>query len=75
MSQPKLPTVSTKSGLNAISPDTVASLVNGQAEALFSKVLILDCRFNYEYDCGHIQDAIHVQDQVGLEPSSVPSET
>lgn len=37
---------------------TVRELVLGQRHG-FSHVFILDCRFDFEYEGGHIQGAIH----------------
>lgn len=49
---PKLPN---SLGMDTISPSTVALLLKG--DILVDKFLILDCRFDYEYEGGHILSA------------------
>lgn len=44
-----------------ITPETLASLIDGQYKEVFSKLIIVDCRFKYEYDGGHIRDAINLE--------------
>ncbi|XP_003384718.1 PREDICTED: M-phase inducer phosphatase-like [Amphimedon queenslandica] len=41
----------------SISPDTVESLLNGKHD---TKYLIVDCRYPYEYEGGHIRGAINI---------------
>jgi hypothetical protein len=36
--------------------------LQGQFSTRFRNIYILDCRFDYEYEGGHIRDAIHVND-------------
>ena len=48
-------------GMNVISPDTVASLLRGELN--ISEFLLLDCRFDYEFDGGHLQQAHYANSQ------------
>ncbi len=45
-------------GISTVSCATVRDLVLGQQRG-FSKVFILDCRFDFEFEGGHIEGAIH----------------
>ena len=42
--------------LNTISPDTLADLIITQ----HTNFIIIDCRFDYEYNGGHILNAINI---------------
>jgi len=58
----------TKNALSQISAATVASLLrSGKCAASSRLVLIVDCRFNYEFDGGHIQNAINISNAEDLE--------
>jgi len=46
--------------LNCISPQTVVSLVSGCYDSMYDKILIIDCRFEYEFKGGHIKGAINL---------------
>ncbi|THD27374.1 M-phase inducer phosphatase [Fasciola hepatica] len=50
----------TASGLHCVSPDTVADLVSGVGVHRNVRHVIIDCRFPYEYEGGHIQSAINI---------------
>ena len=50
-----LPKLEGGPGINLISPSTVASLL--KKEISVDKFIIFDCRFDYEYEGGHILDA------------------
>ncbi|ESO86891.1 hypothetical protein LOTGIDRAFT_175972 [Lottia gigantea] len=53
-----LPTVCGKhKDLKSISPQTVEDLLNGKYPTIDNNYMILDCRYPYEYDGGHIQGA------------------
>jgi len=67
-SQPRLPRVSTSDvcGVNCISCKTVADLVNGELPNHHALVII-DCRFDYEYEGGHIRGAENIVDLKTLE--------
>jgi M-phase inducer tyrosine phosphatase len=42
-----------------ISCETLLSIIQGQEETTFDQVIILDCRFKYEFEAGHIDKAIN----------------
>jgi len=53
-----LPTIKTcHEGIQAISVKTVAELVEGKYQKQFDKVLVLDTRFPFEFEGGHIRGA------------------
>ena len=37
----------------------LAQLLDGEYSSFFSRVFVIDCRFDYEYQGGHIKDALH----------------
>eukprot|EP01127_Copromyxa_protea_P006960 TRINITY_DN16893_c0_g1_i1.p1 TRINITY_DN16893_c0_g1~~TRINITY_DN16893_c0_g1_i1.p1 ORF type:complete len:447 (-),score=92.89 TRINITY_DN16893_c0_g1_i1:95-1435(-) len=49
----------TSSRLNCISAETVAALVNNAYSHHFNEVVIIDCRYEYEFVGGHIKGAIN----------------
>ncbi|CAH8503506.1 unnamed protein product [Heterobilharzia americana] len=49
----------TSSGLHCVSADTVAELVSGNSKRNINYVIV-DCRFPYEYEGGHIKGAINI---------------
>uniref|UniRef100_X1YZN3 M-phase inducer phosphatase n=1 Tax=Capitella teleta TaxID=283909 RepID=X1YZN3_CAPTE len=48
------------SDLQGISPETVSNLLQGQYSAKIGKFTIVDCRYPYEYQGGHIQGAENI---------------
>ncbi|KAA3677931.1 uncharacterized protein DEA37_0004446, partial [Paragonimus westermani] len=50
----------TDSGLHCVSIDTVADLVNDSHEKRNISYVIVDCRFPYEYEGGHIRGAVNI---------------
>lgn len=52
--------------LKYISPETVASVLNGKFANLIKEFVIIDCRYPYEYEGGHIKGAVnlHMEDEV-----------
>ncbi|VVC35411.1 Hypothetical protein CINCED_3A013671 [Cinara cedri] len=46
--------------LRSISPDTLASLIDGIYDDRIDSYLIIDCRYPYEYEGGHIKSAINI---------------
>ncbi|ESO86597.1 hypothetical protein LOTGIDRAFT_128880 [Lottia gigantea] len=55
-----LPTVCGKhKDLKSISPKVMADLLNGKYPTVGNSYMILDCRYPYEYDGGHIQEALN----------------
>lgn len=54
-------------GLVRINADTLDALLAGQYDGKMRKCHILDCRFDYEYQGGHIEGAINVKSKEALE--------
>lgn len=54
------PTEKNLEGLNAISVHTMAKLVRGEMDDVFDSIIVLDCRYDYEFEGGRIQNAINV---------------
>lgn len=52
--------------LKSISADTMAALLRGEFSDSVASFKVIDCRYPYEYDGGHIQDAVnyYTQEQV-----------
>lgn len=45
--------------LQSISPDTLTNLINGEYQETIGRFLVVDCRYPYEYNGGHIQGAVN----------------
>jgi len=45
--------------LNCLCPTIVAQLIQGCYNQFYDKIFIIDCRFEYEFDGGHIKDAVN----------------
>jgi len=56
---PKLPYVR-KNVCDFISVHTVYDLLNGKYDHFYDNILIVDCRYTYEYEGGHIPGAISI---------------
>jgi rhodanese-related sulfurtransferase len=73
-----LPTINGKhSDLASITPGTMADVVAGKYSDKFGKVTIVDCRYPYEFESGHIRGAVNMytKDEVySLLTTSVTSE-
>ncbi|XP_060063937.1 M-phase inducer phosphatase-like [Ylistrum balloti] len=53
-----LPTIPGKhSDLKSISPNTLSDVLNGQYDDVIRSYRIIDCRYPYEYESGHIRGA------------------
>jgi M-phase inducer tyrosine phosphatase len=64
----QLPFVETgKDALKRISCETLTALIQGQYDANYDEKYVIDCRFPYEYEGGHIQSAINVNTMEQLE--------
>ncbi|SPN96824.1 related to protein-tyrosine-phosphatase [Cephalotrichum gorgonifer] len=64
--EPKLPHFSSgDSGdtIPRISGDTLIDVLNGKYSSEFDHKMIIDCRFEYEYDGGHIDGAVNYNDK------------
>ncbi|XP_056282282.1 M-phase inducer phosphatase 2 [Pseudoliparis swirei] len=62
-----LPTVDGKhQDLKYINPDTMVAALSDEFNHLVEQVIIMDCRYPYEFDGGHIKGALnlHQEDQV-----------
>ena len=59
---PKLPISSKRDTLNFINGETLVDLIN-----LAEPIIIVDCRFDYEFEGGHIQGAVNLNDTDLLE--------
>ncbi|GAA5951925.1 hypothetical protein JCM8115_005279 [Rhodotorula mucilaginosa] len=54
-------------GLMRISPKTLHELQSGMYREGIKEFLIIDCRFDYEYEGGHIQGAINLSELADIE--------
>ncbi|KAF7710588.1 M-phase inducer phosphatase 2 isoform X2 [Silurus meridionalis] len=64
---PALPTVDGKhQDLKYITPEIMCAAMNGQFSDVVERLFIIDCRYPYEYEGGHIKGALnlHQEDQV-----------
>ncbi|XP_047388323.1 M-phase inducer phosphatase 1 isoform X4 [Sciurus carolinensis] len=52
--------------LKYISPEIMASVLNGKFASLIKEFVIIDCRYPYEYEGGHIKGAVnlHMEEEV-----------
>ncbi|KAI1426584.1 rhodanese-like domain-containing protein [Xylaria sp. FL1777] len=50
-------------GIPRISRDTFLELLDGKYNGSFTQKIIIDCRFEYEYEGGHIDGAINYNDK------------
>ena len=46
--------------LKCITPQTLVELIDGKYDHLVEKYTIVDCRYPYEYEHGHIVDAVNL---------------
>lgn len=49
-----------------ITKDTMNDILDGRFSQCYDRSIIIDCRFEYEYDGGHIETAINVNDKERL---------
>jgi rhodanese-related sulfurtransferase len=66
--QPKLPhfVPDDTESLPRIDPSTMVDVLNGAYDSKYDRVLIIDCRFEYEYKGGHIDSAVNFNDKQHL---------
>lgn len=50
----------------SITPETLSKIIKGELEYDAQGYTIIDCRYNYEYEGGHIQGAINISDPEDL---------
>lgn len=49
-----------------INTQTLLDLMDGKFTGQFDDIIIIDCRFKYEFDGGHINGAVHCSDEQSL---------
>lgn len=54
-------------GFRRIREETLCCLLDGTYKHLFDKVIVIDCRFEYEYEGGHIAGAVNISSKPKLE--------
>ncbi|KAK5857772.1 hypothetical protein PBY51_010992 [Eleginops maclovinus] len=63
-----LPTVGGKhQDLKYITPDTMVSAISGQFNHLVERVIVMDCRYPYEFEGGHIKEALNLHQEFQVE--------
>jgi hypothetical protein len=64
-----LPTVPDRKNpdLNVLAPETMKQLLDGHYSKQLSGFKMIDCRFEYEYEGGHIDGALHLKDPKQVE--------
>ncbi|SCW02460.1 LAFE_0F06920g1_1 [Lachancea fermentati] len=58
---------SSDDNLPRIQVDTLVRILNGSFQDHYDKIHLVDCRFEYEFQGGHIQGAINISSQKDLE--------
>lgn len=62
-----LPTIPGKhQDLKGISPETMTRVLNNEFDHELEKFVVIDCRYPYEFDGGHIKDAMNVYTKEGI---------
>ena len=66
--QPRLPHFLPDGGDNLprITKDNLVEILDGKFNHLYEKLVIIDCRFEYEYEAGHIAEAVNFNDKEAL---------
>ncbi|XP_010877610.2 M-phase inducer phosphatase 2 [Esox lucius] len=63
-----LPTVEGKhQDLKYITPEMMVSALSGQFDHLVERVIVIDCRYPYEFEGGHIKGALNLHQEEQLE--------
>ncbi|XP_013383189.1 M-phase inducer phosphatase [Lingula anatina] len=52
--------------LKAITPNTLEKLINGEYDQVVEEYTIIDCRYPYEYEGGHIKNAKNIYTKEGI---------
>jgi M-phase inducer tyrosine phosphatase len=66
VSASNLPTNTHKGKVPYITGKTLCLLLDGFYSDLFDSIVVVDARFKYEFDGGHIRDAVNITDPVEL---------
>ena len=53
-------------GIPRINQETMLDVLNGEYNGVFDEIKVVDCRFEYEFNGGHIDTAINRNDKEGL---------
>lgn len=61
-----IPILPSYGNLPRISGNTLIAIISGQYSQHFENLFIIDCRYHYEYEGGHIKDAINCNDPAVL---------
>lgn len=67
--QPRLPCFvpdSEPDSLPRISQDTMVDILDSKYNSQYERILVIDCRFEYEYNGGHIENAVNFNDKQQL---------
>ncbi|XP_046576862.1 M-phase inducer phosphatase-like [Haliotis rubra] len=63
----RLPTITGRhKDLKSVSPRTVSQLLTGKYDDVISGYQIIDCRYPYEYEGGHIEGAINLHNEAQI---------
>ncbi|EKM83046.1 hypothetical protein AGABI1DRAFT_34393 [Agaricus bisporus var. burnettii JB137-S8] len=57
----------TEDGLMRIKPETLHALINGKFEPQIHDYHVIDCRFDYEYNGGHVPGAVNINTTAAVE--------
>jgi hypothetical protein len=61
--------------LNCLSSEMVAKLVSGQFNEFYDLIIIVDCRFEYEFNGGHIKGALNFPKEEDVERYFIKNNT
>lgn len=56
-----IPVLPKDGAVSKISAETLYNILNGEYDQHYDNVYILDCRYMYEYEAGHIKGAQHIE--------------
>lgn len=62
VNQEGIPVIEGNGPIPRISGQTLVDIMSGEYDELFEKLFIIDCRYPYEYQGGHINGALNVND-------------
>eukprot|EP01114_Cavostelium_apophysatum_P023829 TRINITY_DN9103_c0_g1_i1.p1 TRINITY_DN9103_c0_g1~~TRINITY_DN9103_c0_g1_i1.p1 ORF type:complete len:519 (+),score=88.57 TRINITY_DN9103_c0_g1_i1:102-1658(+) len=63
-----LPTIrGSQPDLWCINPETMIDVISGKYSDKFDQVHVIDCRFSYEYEGGHVRNAVNIPNQKDLQ--------